>query len=214
MCPFDDVIMTQQFSFEKTYLMTASANVGHSVHDPVKNSICVITIHSTHKRSFFFLLNLIVLTALCAGRRGLNLLTAVRPVELAHNSPMPYLIISGVTKPSFKLGHGCQCEHVSITVTTKWARWHVKSPASRLFTQAFIQAHIKEIIQAPRHTGLCAGNSPVTGEFTAQVASNAEKVSTWWRHHGHSELNLSKSISCDKHAEETRGIYERKRVKK
>ena len=33
-------------------------------------------------------------------------------------------------------------------------------------------------------TGLCAGNSPGTGEFPAQMASNAEKVSIWWRHHG------------------------------
>ena len=32
-------------------------------------------------------------------------------------------------------------------------------------------------------TGLCEGNSPVTGEFTAQRASNAENVSIWWRHH-------------------------------
>ena len=30
---------------------------------------------------------------------------------------------------------------------------------------------------------LCEGNSPVTGEFTAQRASNAEKASIWWRHH-------------------------------
>ena len=33
-------------------------------------------------------------------------------------------------------------------------------------------------------TGLCEGNSPVTGEFPAQRASNAENVSTWRRHHG------------------------------
>ena len=32
-------------------------------------------------------------------------------------------------------------------------------------------------------TGLCVGNSPVTGEFPAQRASNAENVSIWWRHH-------------------------------
>ena len=32
-------------------------------------------------------------------------------------------------------------------------------------------------------TGLCAGNSPVTGEFPTQMASNAENVSIWWRHH-------------------------------
>ena len=34
-------------------------------------------------------------------------------------------------------------------------------------------------------TGLCAGNSPGTGEFLAQRASNAENVSIWWRHHDH-----------------------------
>ena len=34
-----------------------------------------------------------------------------------------------------------------------------------------------------RVTGLCAGNSPVPGEFPAQMASNAENVSVWWRHH-------------------------------
>ena len=38
----------------------------------------------------------------------------------------------------------------------------------------------------PRVTGLCAGNSPVTGEFPAQMASNAGNVSIWWRHHAHS----------------------------
>ena len=34
-----------------------------------------------------------------------------------------------------------------------------------------------------RVTGLCAGNSPGTGEFPAHMASNAENVSIWWRHH-------------------------------
>ena len=29
-----------------------------------------------------------------------------------------------------------------------------------------------------------AGNSSVTGEFPAQMASIAENVFIWWRHHG------------------------------
>ena len=33
-----------------------------------------------------------------------------------------------------------------------------------------------------RVTGLCEENSPVTGEFPAQRASNAGNVSNWWRH--------------------------------
>ena len=46
----------------------------------------------------------------------------------------------------------------------------------------FIQTPIKENIKAPRHWPLCR-------EFTggrwipAQMASNAENVSIWWRHH-------------------------------
>ena len=52
-------------------------------------------------------------------------------------------------------------------------RLSLKSPAPRLFTHAFIQVQIKENIKA-RVTGLFVGNSPVTGEFPAQMASNAE----------------------------------------
>ena len=32
-------------------------------------------------------------------------------------------------------------------------------------------------------TGLCVGNSAVTGGFPAQMASNEENVSIWWCHH-------------------------------
>ena len=32
-----------------------------------------------------------------------------------------------------------------------------------------------------------AGNSPVTGEFPVQRASNAENISIWWRHHDNLE---------------------------
>ena len=42
-----------------------------------------------------------------------------------------------------------------------------------------------------RVTGLCAGNSPGTGEFSAQMASYAENVSIWWRHH---DFVISKMI--------------------
>ena len=38
-------------------------------------------------------------------------------------------------------------------------------------------------------TGLCAGNSPGTGEFSAQMASNEENVSIWWRHNVHTALH-------------------------
>ena len=48
-----------------------------------------------------------------------------------------------------------------------------------------------------RVTGLCVGNSLVTNEFPSQMASNAENVFIWLRHHGqhcchrrHSRLSL------------------------
>ena len=67
-------------------------------------------------------------------------------------------------------------------MTSQWARWCLKSPASPLFTQPFFRRRSK-ITSTLRVTGLCAGNSPMTGEFPAQKASNAENVSIWWRHH-------------------------------
>ena len=41
-----------------------------------------------------------------------------------------------------------------------------------------------------RVNGICAGNRPVTGEFPAQMASNAENEndSIWWRHHDEQAL--------------------------
>ena len=40
-----------------------------------------------------------------------------------------------------------------------------------------------KITSKVRVTGLCVGNSPVTGEIPAQMASIAENVSICWRHH-------------------------------
>ena len=51
----------------------------------------------------------------------------------------------------------------------------------------------------PHVTGLCAGNSPASGDFPAQMASNAENVSFWWRHHDFGKvkarMGLLKAVS-------------------
>ena len=51
-----------------------------------------------------------------------------------------------------------------------------------------------------RVTGLCDGNSPGTGEFPAQMASNAENISIWWRYHEckfkHSHASQWYNIAC------------------
>ena len=44
-----------------------------------------------------------------------------------------------------------------------------------------------------RVTDLCAGNSPVTGEFPVQRANGAENVSIWWRHHA---WNFQVPVPC------------------
>ena len=55
-----------------------------------------------------------------------------------------------------------------------------------------------------RVTGLCVGNSPGTGEFPAQMASNAENVSIWWRHH---ETGIIMQLVTDyAHGEYIKGV--------
>ena len=71
---------------------------------------------------------------------------------------------------------------LQITPTSSWASWRLDWPASRLFTQLCIQSQIKKNTSKLRVTGRCEGNSPMTGEFPAQMSINAENYSIWWRH--------------------------------
>ena len=60
-----------------------------------------------------------------------------------------------------------------------------------------------------RVTGLCAGNSPVTGEFPAQMASKAENISIWWRHHALSVTvcsQWSQTTTRNNHRRQSRGL--------
>ena len=54
--------------------------------------------------------------------------------------------------------------------TSQWARWRLKSPASRLFAQPFVRAQIIRNIKAPRHW-------PLWGESTSQRACKASVTS-------------------------------------
>ena len=45
--------------------------------------------------------------------------------------------------------------------------------------------------QSSASLALCVGNSPVTGEFPTQMASNTENVSIWWRHHAMSSFGMT-----------------------
>ena len=68
----------------------------------------------------------------------------------------------------------------SITVTSLWARWRLISPASRWFTQPFVQAQIKEIIKAPRHWLL-------REEFTGD----------WWNPRSKGQFPFDDVIMCN-----------------
>ena len=90
---------------------------------------------------------------------------------------------------------------VTITMTSQWSRWRLKSPVSRLFTWPFIQAQVKENPKAPRHW-------PLWGEFTGgrwiprTKGQKRENVSIWWRHNA---LSLLRFGSLRKIHVKTRG---------
>ena len=71
-----------------------------------------------------------------------------------------------------------------IAVTAQWAQPRFKSPASRLFTQPFIQAQIKGNICAsvPCHWPLC-GDFTMDWRIPRTKGQKRGKVSIWWRHH-------------------------------
>ena len=69
------------------------------------------------------------------------------------------------------------CPHVNGIIGSHWSlQWCHNERYS-------VSNHRRINYSKLRVTGLCVGNSPVTDEFPAQRASNAENVSIWWRHH-------------------------------
>ena len=87
-------------------------------------------------------------------------------------------------KSKFYLGHRQLCG--GLVLTLQWRHNGHDSvsnhqPYDCLLNRLFRRRSKKT--SKLRVTGLCAGNSPETGEFPAQMASNAENVSIWWRHH-------------------------------
>ena len=63
-----------------------------------------------------------------------------------------------------------------------WTLCILKSPINQKFVWQLTPNPNKETSKSAL-LAHCAENSPVTGEFPAQRASDAEKASTWGRHH-------------------------------
>ena len=89
--------------------------------------------------------------------------------------------------PSWKQTKGPHCQHF----TLQW-RHHGRDSGSNhqphdcLLNRLF-RSRSKKTSKL-RVTGFCAGNSPATGEFPAQMSGYAENVSIWWRHHVNTNL--------------------------
>ena len=86
----------------------------------------------------------------------------------------------------------CRFQHSSV-----WKRFEIShyndiimsATASQITSLAIVYSSVYSGADLRKHrssayvTALCEGNLPVTGEFPAQRASNAENVSIWWHHH-------------------------------
>ena len=79
----------------------------------------------------------------------------------------------------FKIAMFARLRHQRSDRLRRWAWWDV-STYSLMDMQRSIRLSADRSIA---FTGLCMGNSPLTGEFPAQMASNAKNVSIWWSHH-------------------------------
>ena len=117
--------------------------------------------------------------------------------------PLPYYFC---TKPNFPFssGHGIFHKiskdrksshqltiHTQLHKTLRWRHNGGDSVSNHQPRESLLRRLIRRTskkISKLRVTGLCAGNSPETGEFPAQMASSAENVSIWWRHH---DMSLS-----------------------
>ena len=90
-----------------------------------------------------------------------------------------------------KLWNKSQYWNKSITVTSQWARWRLKSTASQLFTHPFVQAQIKKSITAPRHW-------PLWREFTGDwwIPLTKGQWALQWRHNERDGVYNQRRLNC------------------
>ena len=97
-------------------------------------------------------------------------------IELGPSSPMNHdLVMYWHSKDPFQPVMSLQWRHNGRNSVT------THQPHDCLLNRLF--GHRWKKTSKLRVTGLCVRNSPETGEFPTQMASNAENVSIWWHHH-------------------------------
>ena len=80
---------------------------------------------------------------------------------------------------------------------------------SQITSLAIVYSTIYSDVDQRKHQSFASlafvRESPATGEFHAQMASNAENVTIWWRHHASYQLN---QYWPDIHETHPNGIFE------
>ena len=77
--------------------------------------------------------------------------------------------------------------------------------ASQITSPMIVYSIVYSAADQRKHQGsaslaFCAENSPGTGEFAAQMPSNAENVFIWWRHHDIKKITSSLATAIIKTA--------------
>ena len=132
-------------------------------------------IHGSFVRFGFIVLQFLIFV--------INLPILVRLVQLSLRQPCYHRGSEAILTDMDKIDLSLQLRHNERDGVSN------HQPHDRLLNRLFRRRSRKT--SKLRVTGLCAGNLPVTGEFPAQRASNAENVSIWWRHHVSSNHVLS-----------------------
>ena len=104
---------------------------------------------------------------------------------------MPYIYVVYMRNPSLSINVAAEyVEHYNDVIMSAMASQ--STSLTIVYSTVYSRCRSKKTSKL-RVTGLCEGNSPVTGEFPAQRASNAENISIRWRHQmtvlGHHSAN-------------------------
>ena len=98
-------------------------------------------------------------------------------------------------------------QHIKVT-----SYWIMSTVASQIIGVSIVYSTVcsgldKKKTSKIRVTGLCEGNSQVTGSFPVQRGSNAENVSIWWHHHDKRNLRYRSIVTYVSEATYTH-VYE------
>ena len=91
----------------------------------------------------------------------------------------------------------CWALHVGDIYKLCRLRWVVMGAiASQITSPTIVYSTVYSDADQRKHQSSASlafvrGHSPGTGEFSAQMANNAEKVSIWWRHHVNGYIGFS-----------------------